>query len=433
MDRRVPVEPADGEPLSAYDRAMLAMERPANPVVLALALFLSEKIDALALARTLAERAAAAPKLRRRLDRGVKPAWRIDPHFDPRRHVRLASGRGGLAAEIAAAMATPLASDRPAWEIIVCDGDPSRTQLIVRIHHLYGDGPALEEILLPLADAERECASASAVRVGIADPPHGVRSLAILTQQILRILARRPDRPSALRGSPTGDKRVAWTASRDAGPLKRRAATLGCSLTSLALGGYARALRDWLASREAISADDRLRVSVPCSVRRPGERGTRGNRFGLIGLDLPIGLADARARLADVGRQLEGKKAEFEGLASFRLAEGLGRLPLRLRRRLLDRALSRYSANFTHFAGPKHAIKLCGRRVDEMVLFAPAIGASGVCLTAFSYAGRLSLSVTADAAILDSPQDILDGVAREFAALADPSPPVAKKEPALGA
>jgi hypothetical protein len=421
-----------GERLSAYDRAILEMERPANPVVLALALFLSMKADAAALAATLAERVAAAPKLRQRLVLDPTPAWRLDRQFDPHRHVRIADGRD-LAGQIAAAMATPLPSDRPAWEIVVCDGQPESTQLLVRIHHLYGDGPAIEELLLPLADAAADRAPASSVRVGIAEPPRGGRRWAVMTRQILGILSRRADQATALHRAPSGVKRVAWTAPLDVGPLKRRACGLGCSLTSLALSGYARALRDWLALRESLGVDDRLRVSVPCSVRRPGETGMRGNRFGLLGLDLPVGLADARARLDDIGRQLERKKAEFEGLASFRLAEGLGRLPPRLRRRLLDHALSRYSVNFTHFGGPPRAIEICGRRVEQMTLFAPAIGSSGVCLSAFSYAGRFSLSATVDVAVIDSPQAILDSVAREFAELAGAAAPRAAKKLALGA
>jgi hypothetical protein len=158
-------------------------------------------------------------------------------------------------------------------------------------------------------------------------------------------------------------------------------------------------------------------------VRRPGEARPVGNRFGMAALDLPIGLADASARLDDVSRQLERKKAELEGLASFRFASALALLSPRLRRRAVDRAMSRYSVSFSHFPGPTRAVDVCGHRVEEMILFAPAVGSSGVCLTLFSYAGRLSLSVTADVAIVDSPQAILDGVAREFAEIAGAPPP----------
>jgi WS/DGAT/MGAT family acyltransferase len=433
-DRRV-IEGANVR-LSAYDRVILELDRPDNLLVVVLAILLPPEIDAGAVATTLAERAGRAPLLRRCIQRASAPRWSPDPEFDAARHVRRLGGRRDLADEVAQAFMRPFAADRPAWEILVMDADGESTPLLLRIHHVYGDGAAIEDLLAPLVDADvdrsaqspaaRAAPSGGALTVEILRDPLRVARVAV---EIVRTLLRRADRVTALRAKLSGSKRVAWSAPLDLASLKKRAHALGCSTTDLLACGYARALRELLERREAVCSGDCVRASVTATVRQRGEARPAGNRFGMMAVDLPLGAAGPGARLDDVKRQFERDKKASQGLAAYLLAVALGRLPAKLRRFALSLSLSRFSVNLTHISGPTRAIRVGGHQVRELIAFAPPAGESGLCLTAFSYNGKLSMTVVADTAITASPATLLAAIDREFADLAlvslpAPPPPV---------
>lgn len=416
--------------LSAYDRVVLDLDRPDNLFVVVLVILLPPSIDADAVARTLTERAGRVALLRRCILRGGAPCWTPDPDFDPARHVRRVEGRRDLAEEIAEAFVRPFEAGRPAWEFRVLDGDRERTPLLLRIHHVYGDGAAIETLLAPLVDADversatptgaRAMPSGGALTAGILREPF---RMARVAAEIVRTIVRPPDRLTSLRAKLSGRKRVTWSAPLDLPSLKKLAQALHCSITDLLASGYTRALRELLERREAVGADDWVRASVTATVRRRGEARPMGNRFGLMAIDLPLGAGAPGARLNAIKRQLDRDKNASQGLASYLLTAAIGRLPTTLRRLAAMRALSRYSVILTHISGPPHAFRIGGHRAQELIAFAPPAGESGLCVTAISYDGRMSIAAAADAAITDSPETLIAAIEREIDDLAEASAP----------
>ncbi len=410
--------------LSAYDRVVLELDRPDNSLIVVLAVLLPPAIDADAVVRTLAERAARVPQLSRLVRPGDAPCWSPDPDFDPTRHVRRIEGRRDLADEVAQAFVRPFSADRPAWEILVMDGDGERTPLLLRIHHVYGDGAAIETLFAPLVDPDADSSAQSSGARAV--PSSGVLTAEMLRDplraarvavEIVRTLIRRADRVTALRAKLSGQKRVAWSAPFDLSSLKKQARALGCSIADLLACGYARALGELLRRRETVSAGDCVRASVTATVRRRGEAQPTGNRFGMMAVDLPLGAAGPFARLGDVKRQLDRDKEALQGLAAYLLAVALGRLPAKLRRFAISLSLSRFSVNLTHIVGPPRAIRIGGHRTQELIAFAPPAGDSGLCLTVMSYNGKLSMTIVADTAITASPATLLAAIDRELADL----------------
>jgi diacylglycerol O-acyltransferase len=152
------------ERLSSLDLSFLCLEGTNTPMHLGAVLVFGrpdELADADAdadpdadiaerLAAVLRHRAAAVPRLRRKLAPVAFPpgaaAWVDDPTFDPSDHVHTSTlpaphGPVELATRTAELLASPLDRSRPLWEIHVigarADGGFA---LVVKIHHALADG-----------------------------------------------------------------------------------------------------------------------------------------------------------------------------------------------------------------------------------------------------------------------------------------------------
>jgi diacylglycerol O-acyltransferase len=151
--------------LSSLDLSFLCLEGIDTPMHLSAVLIFRPAIGpgqadtAERLASVLRSRAAAMPRLRRRLGSVHVPpggaAWVEDPDFDPARHVRRSSlpapgGPTELAARTGELLAVALDRRRPLWELHVLDGLADDTvAVLVKIHHALADG--LRALLLGMA------------------------------------------------------------------------------------------------------------------------------------------------------------------------------------------------------------------------------------------------------------------------------------------
>jgi len=68
-------------------------------------------------------------------------------------------------------------------------------------------------------------------------------------------------------------------------------------------------------------------------------------------------------------------------------------------------------------AGPDKPIRLAGTPVKGMFIMAPRSGSVGLGVTIFSYDGRVTIAVNADAGLVTQPDELLRGFVAELRAL----------------
>ncbi|RXZ43624.1 wax ester/triacylglycerol synthase domain-containing protein, partial [Agromyces binzhouensis] len=189
---------AGRERLSRADAANIAMDVPDQVNAFLMAGVLAPggavgadgSVDLDRVRASLASRIAAVPRLSQRVVRdGRALAW--EPvALDLARQVRTVEpvdGRAGLEELCARLMVTPMALDRPLWELLLVPGvAPDRLGVVLRIHHALADGIAsvrlVERLLAPEARDEADAAprtpnGASEVAAEAA-PARGVRAIA---------------------------------------------------------------------------------------------------------------------------------------------------------------------------------------------------------------------------------------------------------------
>lgn len=103
---------------------------------------------------------------------------------------------------------------------------------------------------------------------------------------------------------------------------------LGCSVNDLLAASVAGALRDCLAQNGDATAGVELSAVVPVDLRPSGSERELGNRFGVVGVELPVGIENPLARHHEVRPRMEELKRSYEPPVTLGLFAAL-----RLRRR----------------------------------------------------------------------------------------------------
>ena len=447
--------------MASADAAWLHMDRPTNLMVVNGVLWFDEPLDHERLRETIRERLVERfPRFRQRvaeprLGLGA-PAWEDHEDFDLDVHLHhLALPAPGdrraleeLASELVVA---PLDASRPLWDMYIVDGYGSGSALIARMHHCIADGIALAGVLLSLTDEKpgghlappeevagdrgmvsRVTAPAvaaahlagSALHEGLELVAHPRAEIsaragdaAASARALAKLLLTSPDTDTTLKGRPGVRRRLAWSDGISLDEVKRLGHATGTTVNDVLVTAMAGGLRHYLMRHDSLV--DEIRVTVPFNLRPPDRPLPRelGNRFGLVELDLPVGIASRRERLAEVHRRMGEIKHSPEGIVSYGLLGVVGRTPPAVERRIVD-ALSRVgTAVLTNVPGPRQPVYLAGTRVAGVLAWVPTGGSIGIGISIFSYDGRITVGLQTADSLVPDPEAIVRAFRSELRAL----------------
>ncbi|HEY6892931.1 MAG TPA: wax ester/triacylglycerol synthase family O-acyltransferase [Rhodanobacteraceae bacterium] len=450
------------ERMSAVDTAWLRMDRPANLMMICGVLMFDDRLSITRLRKLVAERFLVFRRFR---DCAVEtPAgsyWRADARFDIASHVLSTRLRGNAAddelqALVSTLMATPLPRERPMWQFHLVRNYRRGSAVIVRIHHCYADGIALVRVLLSMTDASADGPPAMPFeprersRVPADDPLaqlispltgvlHSARKLAgividkgvgvwndpaqavllagqgsALTAEIAKLALMDEDSPTRFKGKPGGDKRVAWAEPLRLDEVKTIGRALGASVNDLLLACVAGALRDYLRERGDRVDGVTVRALVPVNLR-PIEKAYRlGNQFGLVFLDLPVGIENPVERLYAVRANMLALKDSYQPLLALGLLAAMGAGPKMLQETLLTTLARNATAVMTNVPGPQTPLWLAGARIGGLMFWVPQSGDIGLGVSILSYDGAVRFGVAADRALCPDPDRVSGRFAGEF-------------------
>ena len=438
-------------PVNAADAAWLRMERPDNPMTITGVIGFDGPVAIDAVKDWLRERVMIYDRFRMRID-GLgsgRPRWVPDPVASVD-HVVLpaelpAPGQAGLEALVSRLMSTPMAFDHAPWTVhhvpeVAFDDGTTGSALVVRLHHVIGDGIALMHVLLHAADefdvtapprrrprrplperlGETLRGAAAETKDLVTSPSHlGARVGAAGSglKALWDLLAMRPDSPTVFKGEASVDKRAAWTRAYDLDRIKRVGAALGAKINDTLLAVAAGALRRYLEAEGQPVADVEVRAAVPFNVR-PLERAHElGNSFGLVFLLLPVCAPTPQARLAEIKRRMDAIKDSAEPAVVYGILQSIGRAPAWAHSLVVKMFAEKTSAVMTNVPGPDRALHVAGVPMRTLMFWVPQAGDIGLGLSILSYDGRVRVGVGSDAAYVEHPQRLVAAFEDEFDAL----------------
>jgi diacylglycerol O-acyltransferase / wax synthase len=448
--------------MHSADAAWLHMDRPTNLMVVNSVLWFDEPMDLERSTEVVRERMVEAfPRFRQRVVEpraGVGlPYWEDDPNFDLDRHIHhIALPAPGdsraLQKLVGDLMSTPLDRSKPLWDIYMIDGYGAGSAQVSRIHHSIGDGIALARLLFSMTDERPDAGlgspvveqsghgrlnglarplAAGAHLVGaaahegldvLAHPRSELTGLVGTTAKDSRALAKLlltpPERDSVLRGRLGARQTVTWSDRFELDEVKAICRATGTTVNDVLVAAATGALRRYLIDRRSLV--DEVRAMVPFNLRPLDQPLPRelGNRFGLVYLQLPVGIRERRRRLAEVHRQMEAIKNSPEGAVSYGILGVVGLTPRQIESRLVDLFASKTSLVLTNVPGPDEPVYFAGTRLAGVVPWVPAGGSIGLGISLFSYAGRVTVGLRCDAGIVSEPDAIIDAFEQELVKLA---------------
>ncbi|QIL42963.1 wax ester/triacylglycerol synthase family O-acyltransferase [Acidovorax sp. HDW3] len=469
-----------GQRMSKVDTAWLRMDCDHNRMMINGVWTLAPGITWQALCERVQERLLKYPRFRQRVVQDAAGAtWVDDDHFDIAAHVvreKLPHRKGqsqqqALQERVGELAMQSLDGRRPLWQIHLIEnftGDDgvAGSALIVRIHHCIADGIALISVTMSLVDGgsappqrrakpephhspEEWLADAlikpitdmavkaldmagdgAAQSLHLLREPeklleHGLASsvdAARLAYQLVSdaaALALMPDDShTRLKGQPGEVKRVAWCPPVPLDAVKNVGRALNCSINDVLMSCVAGAIGNYLRAQGDDPSGQEIRAMIPINLRPLEEAWKLGNRFGLVPLVLPIGIANPIERLYEVRRRMNALKGSTQPLLAFAMLSMAGMLVKPAQDALINLFGRKTTAVMTNVPGPQEALTLCGARVTQCMFWVPQSGDIGLGVSILSYGGGVQFGVMSDTALCPEPQAIIDAFTPEFEQLA---------------
>ena len=454
------------ERMSAVDSAWLRMDRPTNLMLIVGVVVFDSRVDFRRFREIIRERFLKFPRFRcRAVDDVVSASWQEDPDFDLDQHVnRIAlpapAGQAELEILVSRLAGTDIDRRRPMWQFHFVENFQGGTAVILRIHHCYADGTAMIRVFLSLTDpaAETPPQLPDAARVAPADaadddaPPAlgrlNVPGAALLQQacaegarwlaravdltrnpeqaneiarhalgiagELARVATLPDDPPTRFKG-PLGTRKIAaWTDPLPLADVKTVAKSLGCTINDLLMSTAAGALGSYLRSHGEVTDGMTIRATVPVNLRDPRAATSLGNHFGLVFLELPVGICDPLARLAEVRASMTALKGSYQPMLTLGLMAALGMMPGSVEAAAIDLLSSKATAVATNVPGPQQPMYLAGSRIARLIFWVPQSGDIGLGLSILSYAGQVQFGLIADYKRVPDPIEVTARFQQEF-------------------
>jgi WS/DGAT/MGAT family acyltransferase len=398
------------------------------------------------------------------------PYWIDDPEFDLEYHVReLALPQPAtdakLGEQVARIVARPLDRSRPLWELYLIHGLPQgKSALLTKIHHAAVDGMSGAEILSVLLDTSPEGRPAPPPETGRADveptelemlargviawPRYfgrvvraaprvlpnledspflaqlpGATTLGRATKRLSRASRGGPSR--VLERSPFSPPKTSFNAH--VSPHRRLAFgrlsleqakavknACGCTLNDVIMSVCAGALRRWLIDHDELP-DGPLVAQVPVSVRTKAQRGTYGNRVGVMSPPLHTDEPDPVQRLALTHQAMRSAKELHEAVPASLMQDSSEFIPpavfARATRVSMSLAAARkpiWNVLISNVPGPQAPLYFDGAHVETLFPVSIITDGMGLNITVFSYCGHLDFGIVADRELMPDVWNLID-------------------------
>ena len=454
--------------MPSADAAWLRMDRPTNLMIINSVLLFDEGIDWPRVKEVVNERLVHRyPRFRQRAveSGGLRGGafWEDDPYFDldvHMHHIALPApgDRAALQELVGDLMGEPLDRAKPLWHFYLIDGYGEGCVLYARMHHCIADGIALARVLLSLTDSEPDAGIAPSVPVAppgrrrlrsvvtrpaagalhagrvavgalahegfemLVHPSAEVSHLATVaradSKALAHVLLTPADAKTALKGELGVARHVAWSEPLSLDEVKSIAHANDATVNDVLVAAMTGALRQYLRRRESLV--DEIRAFVPFNLRPLDHPlpASLGNKFGLVFLALPVGARTAAARLRQVKQRMDEIKSSPEGAIAYGMLELMGMTLAQVESAMIDLFSAKGTAVITNVPGPREPVYLAGSPVSAVAVWAPMSGSVSMSVSIFSYNGRVTVGVMADAGLVPDPQTMVDSFQGELDALA---------------
>jgi WS/DGAT/MGAT family acyltransferase len=460
--------------MSSVDTAWLRMDTPGNAMMIVSVAATATPLHYAEFRRMIESRFLCFLRFRHRpAQDALGASWIEDDTFDLDQHLTRAvlpgpAGKAELEALAADLAGTPLDARRPLWQVHFVERYLGGSAWILRLHHCYADGIAMVHVLLSMTEQDpgpalagakaggrRKTSASGAKRPAVDLLPllnwveqrsqpasdilenvlaEGARLLeggihqlfhpdqaaayalqaGSLVGEFARVLALPDDPETPLRGPLSGVKRVAWADPVPLHEVKTMGRALDCTVNDVLMATVAGALGSHLRDRDFDTDALSVRSAMPVNLRAAEEPLTLGNKFGLVFVELPIGIRNPLQRVYAMHDTMVALKGSLQPPMTLMVLGLMGLLPAVIQAPAIEMFSRKGSLVASNVPGPQAPLYLCGQRISEMYFWVPQSGTMGIGISILSYAGQVFFGIIADQNLVADPQSVVDRIGPEF-------------------
>ena len=157
-----------------------------------------------------------------------------------------------------------------------------------------------------------------------------------------------------------------------------------------------------------------IRALVPVNLRPPEKAYKLGNQFGLVFLELPIGIENPVERLYAVRANMRALKGSFQPVLALGLLAAMGAAPKLLQDQLLAALARNATAVMTNVPGPQQPLYFAGAKIGQFMFWVPQSGDIGMGVSILSYNGAVQFGLITDRGLCPDPEHVISHFGPEF-------------------
>ena len=452
--------------LALTDHAWLRMDNPLNLMVITGLMTFDAPLDLEHFKSVIEHSMLRFKRFRQRLAPSrlpfMRPSWEDDPAFNLDAHVERVTlpspgDQNSLQDLIGVIMSTELDYSRPLWHFYLVENYGGGSAFIARLHHSIADGIALMQVLLsmteetagppqtdPLLDDAQDrkqilieqikTNKSSVLRTSqirlrdvledgkkiLDDRSYArfrARQAVNLAGAVGKVALRWPDPQTVFKGPLGYKKRAAWSDPVDLSDVKMIGKVFHSTVNDVLLTAVAGALGRYLDARENIAPELSIRGFIPVNLRPIQLDEELGNKFGLVFLSLPVGIADPVDRLRRVKQNMDDLKSSVEAVAIFGIINVLGAVPSRIEEIAVNFFDTKGTTVMTNVPGPQTQLYLGGAPINTMMAWVPQSGRISLGVSIISYNGKVWLGIATDEGLVPDPETIVALFNEDYAEL----------------
>jgi diacylglycerol O-acyltransferase / wax synthase len=212
--------------------------------------------------------------------------------------------------------------------------------------------------------------------------------------------------------APSEAKRVVWIEGIELETVKTIGKRHGATVNDVLMGAVALGFTRYLAENGRGDVDEAaflVPVSLkPVDAELPAEL---GNHFAMVMFPMPLGRTVIRELLPEVHSRMTRIKNSAEAMMIFGVQRAVAEAPSMISEWLTEFVADKTVGVLTNVPGPRAEITLAGTPVAGILGWVPTAGDQSLGLCIVSYAGRVNIGLSVDAAIMPDPGYLADLIA----------------------
>ena len=445
------------EAMNAVDAAWYHMEHPTNLMMVTGFMYFNDPVTRDDILTVLRERLAPFERFHQKVSnhsiRGLQ--WEMDNTFKIEDHLweETLDGEGTqkqLQERVGELMSLPLDFNKPLWCGHLIHNVLGGNVFFMRIHHCIADGIAMIGVLLsmtgsnaeeslnlgPLDEKEHHKLNPSGQIIKAAEvavqnagkattklfdtisKPSKLLDMAKLgaagAMTTAKLVFKSADPQTVFRGKLGVPKTAVWSQAVSLDDVKAIKNITKSTVNDVLLTAMAGGLRRYILHHGQRADGITFRAAVPVNLRDPSRFKDLGNKFGLVFLDLPVGIDDSLDRLFQLKKNMDQIKNSPEAVIAFGILRAMGMTPAEVQKLISNLFGAKSTCVMTNVPGPKEKLFFAGKQLDNMMFWVPRSGGLGMGISILSYAGEVRLGVATDTGLVPDPEIIIKGFHEEL-------------------